>query len=115
MSSRKIWAKVKTQFEGIHYYPGAPREVNFLKNAHRHIFYITVWIEQYHNERDVEFILFKRFIGKIIKNSKFPKDASCETMSDFLANEISKKYENRSFKIEILEDNENGALIEYDE
>lgn len=113
--NRKIWAKVKTQFEGIHCYPKAPQKVNFLRNAHRHIFYVTVWIEQYHNERDVEFILFKRFIEQIIKNSKFPREASCETISDFLANKISRKYRNRSLKIEILEDNENGALIEYDE
>jgi len=34
----------------------------FLRFDHRHIFHVTVWIEQFHNERDVEFILFKRFI-----------------------------------------------------
>lgn len=110
-----LWAKIITQFEGIHKYPDAPKEVVFLRHDHRHIFHITVWIEQFHNERDVEFILFKRFIENIIKNSQFPNNASCETMSDFLAKKIIKKYINRKLKIEITEDGENGALIEYND
>ena len=110
---KTIWAKITSEFEGIHKYPNAPDEVAFLRFDHRHIFHVTVWIEQFHNERDVEFIMFKRFIEAAIKSSQFPANASCETMSDFLAEKVIKKYTNRRLKIEITEDGENGAFVEY--
>jgi len=110
-----IWAKITTQFEGMHKYPNAPEEVAFLRSDHRHILHVTVWIEQFHNERDVEFIMFKRFVEATIKDSQFPASASCETMSDFLAEKIIKMYANRKLKIEITEDGENGAFIEYND
>jgi len=34
---------IKTQFEALHCWPDCPYEdVEFLKNSHRHIFYVTV-------------------------------------------------------------------------
>jgi len=45
---KTIWAKITTQFEGIHKYPNAPDEMAFLRFDHRHIFHVTVWIEQFH-------------------------------------------------------------------
>lgn len=108
-----IWAVISTSFEGIHQYPDAPNDVSFLKYPHRHIFHVKISIEQFHNDRDVEFILFKRFINKVIANKKFPKSVSCEMMSDFIFKKILKKYPDRRTRIEISEDLENGSLIEY--
>jgi hypothetical protein len=68
----------------------------------------------FHNDRDVEFILFKRYIEKILflldKNLKY---LSCEMISDYLFNKISKTYPNRDIKIEVSEDGENGTVYEY--
>ncbi len=115
MNNKKIiWAKIRTSFEGIHCYPGAPKEVQFLRCPHRHIFHVVVLIEQFHNDRDIEFIAFKHFLNTILKSNKFHKNASCEMMSDNLFKIINKKYPNRKIKIEINEDNENGTLIEYE-
>jgi len=105
-----IW--ITTQFEGIHKYPEAPEDVDFLKNAHRHIFHLKIWIEVFHNDRDIEFILFKRFINSLIKENYF-NFKSCEMISDDLYKNISKNYPDRNIMIEVSEDGENGSYKEY--
>ena len=67
-AERKVW--VRFQKEGIHKYPAAltdpalatgdEYDVSFLGYPHRHIFHFKVWIDVFHNDRDVEFIQFKR-------------------------------------------------------
>jgi hypothetical protein len=105
-----IW--ITTQFEGFHKYPDAPKGVEFLKNEHRHIFHLKVFIEVFHNDRDIEFILFKRYIDSLIKENNF-NFKSCEMISDNLQKQISQKYPNRKIKIEVSEDDENGSEKEY--
>ena len=105
-----IW--ITTSFEGFHKYPNAPKEVAFLKNEHRHIFHIKVWIEVFHNDRDIEFILFKRYVNTLIKKNNFDFK-SCEMISDDLQKKISQKYPNRKINIEVSEDLENGSYKEY--
>jgi hypothetical protein len=106
------WIWITTQFEGFHKYPDAPEEVSFLRERHRHIFKVRVWIEVFHNERDIEFILFKRFIESTIKNGEF-NNMSCEQISDDIAAHINCVYENRRIRIEVSEDGENGSEKEY--
>lgn len=105
-----IW--ITTQFEGTHYYSYAPEEVAFLRNEHRHIFHLKVRIEVFSNDREIEFILFKRFINSLISSRNF-NHRSCEMISDDLYNLIRKEYPNREIRIEVSEDNENGSYIEY--
>ena len=67
-ADRKIW--VRFQKEGIHKYPAAledPKlaDVQFLGFPHRHIFHFRVWIDVFHNDRDVEFIQFKRWLESL--------------------------------------------------
>jgi len=59
---KQIWVTFKK--EGIHKYPAAledPKleDVSFLGYPHRHIFHFKVWIEVFHDDRDIEFIQFK--------------------------------------------------------
>lgn len=103
---------ITTQFEGFHKYPNAPNEVSFLRNKHRHIFKLKIWIEVFHNERDIEFILFKRQIDTLINNSDM-NDASCEQISDYIYNKLKLVYSNRNIRIEVSEDGENGSYKEY--
>lgn len=107
-----IW--VTFQKEGIHQYPDAPEGVEFLKYPHRHIFHFKVELEVYHDDRDVEFILFKReledtFAKGILKlNNK-----SCEMIADDLADYITPRYPNRDLVITVSEDGENGSTCYY--
>jgi len=108
----KRFIKVTTSFEGIHNYPDAPEEVEYLRNPHRHIFHVTVWLEVFNDNRDVEFIMFKNYINTILLSGDL-QNASCEMISDKLEIEIRTMYPDREIRIEVSEDNENGSYTEY--
>ena len=106
-----IWAKVSFQFEGIHRWDDAKGEVEFLKNPHRHMFYVVVWVEQKHNDRDVEYIALKRFLSDKMSGIKDLGTRSCEQIAEEIINILGSKFGGR-FKVEVSEDGENGCLIE---
>ena len=111
---KKTYAKITTTFEDVHRFPDAPREVKFLRHPHRHTFHVTVYIQQFHNDRDIEFVLFKRWLNKTIakKIIRMKSSKSCEMMAEKLCGEIQREYGLREVKIEVSEDNENGAVVE---
>lgn len=119
-AQRQIW--VTWQKEGIHKYPAAATDpnladVSFLANPHRHIFHFRVWIDVFHNDRDVEFIQFKRWCESLYSsdNSVLSLDyKSCEMIADDLYIHIADRYPGRVVYIEVAEDGENGALIRYE-
>ena len=111
---------VTFQKEGIHAYPDAPKGVEFLKHPHRHMFHFRVDIEVWHDDRDIEFILFKRELEGLYNDVASNDGAvleldhmSCEMLADDLANYIREEYPGRDLKIEVSEDGENGALCFY--
>ena len=119
---RSIW--VTFAKEGIHMYPGADTDpnlatgmwddVSFLGFPHRHIFHFKVWIEVFHNDRDIEFIQFKRWLERQYSQGVLELNhRSCEMIADDLAAIIKAKYPGRWVKISVAEDNENGCEIEY--
>ena len=118
-AQRKIW--VTWQREGIHKYPAALTDpaladVQFLGYPHRHIFHFRVWIDVFHNDRDLEFIQFKRWCESLYNsdNSVLSLDhKSCEMIADDLYMQIAGRYPGRVVHIEVSEDGENGALIQY--
>ena len=120
--NKMIWVTFRK--EGIHCYPAAATDPNlatgdeydvaFLANKHRHIFHFRVWIGVTHNDRDIEFIQFKRWLENLYKDNILDLNfMSCEMMSDELYSEISKKYPDREVWIEVSEDGENGSFIKY--
>jgi len=117
LAIRMIW--IKFQREGIHAYPAAAtdpklEDVKFLAHPHRHIFHFNVGIEIFHNDREIEFIQFKRWIENIYRNSLLQLDnKSCEMISDDLFDIIAQQYPNRDIEISVSEDGENGSLIKY--
>ena len=115
---------VRFQKEGIHKYPAAATDptlatgdeydVSFLATPHRHIFHFDVAIEVFHNDRDIEFIQFKRWLENQYSQGILQLDyKSCEMISDDLYEVIATRYPDRSIAIQVSEDNENGAHIVY--
>ena len=105
---------VTFQKEGIHRYPDAPEGVEFLKHPHRHMFHFRVTVDVFHNDRDIEFILFKRELESLYSAQTLQVDyKSCEMLSEDLIDYISKKYPNRKISVEVSEDGENGATLTY--
>jgi hypothetical protein len=120
---RKIW--VTFQKEGIHCYPAASTDpmlatgdeydVSFLGSPHRHIFHFKVWIDVFHNDRDIEFIQFKRWLENLYKDNILKLDyKSCEMIADDIYIQIAQRYPGRAVWIEVSEDNENVCLIKYE-
>ena len=120
-AKRMIW--VTFTKEGTHKYPAAlddpslatgdEYDVSFLGYPHRHIFHFKVGITVTHNDRDIEFIQFKRWLVKLYEGELNVDYKSCEMMSDDLYEKIIDKYPGREVHIDVPEDGENGAHIEY--
>ena len=116
-SQKKIW--VTFQREGIHCFPAAANDpkladVAFLASPHRHIFHFRVAIDVFHDDRELEFIQFKRWLEALYVNTVLQLDyKSCEMIADDLYTQIAAKYPNRDVWIEVSEDGENGCYVEY--
>jgi len=123
-AKRQIW--VTFQKEGIHCYPAAGTDpqlatgdeydVSFLASPHRHIFHFRVSIDVFHNDRDIEFIQFKRWCESLYNGSGSVLELnykSCEMIADDLYLQIAARYPNRAVSIEVSEDGENGCSIDY--
>ena len=123
-ANRKIW--VSFQKEGIHCYPAAATDpalatgdeydVSFLGTPHRHIFHFRVSIDVFHNDRDIEFIQFKRWLLSLYNGQNSVLELnykSCEMIADDLYNQIAARYPNRNVVIDVSEDGENGCVIHY--
>ena len=88
-ASRMIWVTFRK--EGMHKYPAAlddPKlatgdkfDVSFLGYLHRHIFHFKVAIEVFHDDRDIEFIQFKRWLEELYEGELNVDFKSCETVS----------------------------------
>lgn len=122
-ADRKIWVTFRK--EGIHRYPAAATDpnlctageydVSFLASPHRHMFWFKVWIDVWHNNRDLEFIQFKRWLESLYSKDILQLDfKSVEMLADDLYLQIAERYPDRAVWIEISEDNENGCLIKYE-
>jgi len=121
-AGRQIWVTFRK--EGVHCYPAAATDpqlatgdeydVSFLASPHRHIFHFRVWIDVFHNDRDIEFIQFKRWLENLYKDGVLQLDyKSCEMIADDLYVQIAARYSGRRVTIEVSEDGENGCSITY--
>lgn len=101
---------INFQFEATHSWPNCNiPEVSFLKSPHRHMFHVEMKRPVRHNDRDVEFIKFKRDVLKYVRENWEGKDLghrSCENLACFLASQFGCTY------VKVMEDGENGAEYE---
>jgi hypothetical protein len=121
-AKRQIW--ITFEKEGIHCYPAAATDptlntageydVSFLANPHRHMFHFRVCIDVFHNDRDIEFIQFKRWCENLYSQGTLELNfKSCEMIADDLYLQIAARYPTRAVTIEVSEDGENGCTINY--
>ena len=80
------------------------------------MFHFRVEIEVFHDDRDIEFILFKRELESLYSEGTLQLDyKSCEMMADDLHEYIEENYPGRFHMIEVSEDGENGCRALYGE
>lgn len=108
--------KVRTEFEGYHYYPNAgaiDARIRFLENEHRHMFKVEVKISVTHLDRELEFFLVKWALQEFI-TGKNQNHKSCEMIAtDILENHLIPLYGERYYEIVVSEDGESDGIIEY--
>lgn len=121
-ATRMIWVSFRK--EGIHNYPAAltdpalatndEYDVSFLGYPHRHIFHFKVSIEVFSDDRDIEFIQFKRWLENLYNQDVLRlHHKSCEMIADDLYVHIIGRYPGRAVRINVSEDGENGCEINY--
>jgi hypothetical protein len=123
-AQRQIWVTFRR--EDIHCYPAAATDlqlatgdqfdVSFLAHPHRHIFHFKVYIDVFHNDRDIEFIQFKRWLELLYSGDQSVLQLdykSCEMIADDLYVQIASRYPDRCVTIDVSEDGENGCTINY--
>jgi len=108
--------KIRTEFEGFHYYPNAgeidPR-IKFLEHEHRHMFKVEVKISVTHLDRELEFFLVKWALQEFIEAGD-QNHKSCEMIAtDILQNHLLPSYGERYYEIVVSEDGESDGIVEY--
>jgi len=95
---------------GFHYYPDPPKEVDFLKYNHRHLFQIKCnWLVG-HNEREKEIFIYTDKVKEWLENEfGLPcdfKNMSCESIAEKILNKFD------CYSVSVLEDGKGGAKLE---
>lgn len=117
MKELKTTVLIKLSIDACHNFPLAADlfpEVDFLADRHRHMFHFTLSKEVFHDDRDVEFIMFKRDVLDYLLETYYDYGTrthefgakSCEMLAKELLNEFECEW------VECWEDNENGAKVE---
>lgn len=123
-NNAKKFIYVQFQKEGYHFFPEAAYEpslktndyydVSHLAYKHMHYFYIKVWIQVSHSNRQIEFIQFRRWLESLYSEKTLElNNKSCEMIAEDLYDVISSRYPHVEIRIDVSEDNINGALLEF--
>jgi len=120
MEKKNVYVRINTSFVGLHQWKNCPiKEVSFLKDLHRHNFYVSVQLNQLeHLDRAVEFIMLKgdvdTAIDSLYGNEKIKNlgSKSCEMMAEDIHSKLEEKYKT-PMVIEVSEDKEFVGGIEF--
>lgn len=120
---KKTFVYCSIQKEGYHCFPEASTDPNFntgdaydvshLAYRHMHYFFIKIWVEVHHANRDIEFIQLRRWLESLYSGTLELNNKSCEMIADDLYVELHNRYPTSEIRIDVSEDNINGAYIEY--
>lgn len=111
-SSTVIW--VTWALPGIHCYPNAPEDVEYLRHPHRHLFHFKASITVFHDDREIEFHQMKNWLTSLYSEGTLQLDyKSCEMLAQDLIDKILAHYDcgNRNVSVEVSEDGECGAIV----
>lgn len=116
-AANQTFIRVRTQFEGFHFYPGAssidPR-IKFLESEHRHLFKVEAKISVTHTDRELEFFLVKWNIEKFIQAGN-QNHKSCEMIATEIVNFLRAEYgHDRLYEVTVSEDGESDGIVLFD-
>jgi hypothetical protein len=110
---------VNLAVDGLHSWPDARKvfpEVGFLADVHRHMFHMTLKKKVTHDDRDVEFIMFKRDVLDYLHLKYFHEQYNCHFFGpmscEMIAKELLEYFD--CVYVSVFEDAENGAEVSID-
>lgn len=108
---------VTFEMEGMHNFPSARElfpEVGFLADPHRHMFHFKLAKQVNHDDRDVEFIMFKRDVQDRLHFLHGDEEMRCLNFGAMSCEMIAKQLlrDLSCLWVEVWEDGENGARVE---
>jgi hypothetical protein len=119
---------IKTQFTALHQWSECDIEkVSFLKELHRHIFFVKIKFFVKENNRELEFFECKNFIDTFINNKLLkphinPNHSVCASLGNMSCEDIAETIlsflQNKKLPVcyvSVFEDNENGAEVLIDD
>lgn len=98
--------------QGFHKWEGAPEQLSYLAQRHRHIFEIRAQFMVFNNDRQIELISKQDEIKKYLLDKYGNKDGACEfggMACEHIAEEIIDVFDAHS--VEVLEDGYGGACL----
>lgn len=114
--------EVKFELPGIHYWPDAPPEREYLGKPHRHLFHFELALQVKDDDREVEYhdLLddLRTNVGKVAMGfahgMHYFGPMSCETIARKVLRRIQEKYgSDRSAIMKVGEDGEFNAILYY--
>lgn len=102
----------KFQLDGLHYWPEAAGEVEYLKLPHRHVFHFECYKLVTNENRETEFISMKHLIQSYMLSYWSDDLQMCDfgkRSCEMLAIELVKKFD--LCKCVVSEDGENGSVL----
>lgn len=102
------------QIPGIHRWKTCSLDtVKYLKDFHRHMFWIRCYKSVNHDDRDVEFIDLKNQVYEFLLNEYWDSDTKCCMLKDMscemIATQLIEQF--NLVQCEVSEDGENGAIV----
>jgi len=112
-STDTVFVVVKHIVEGFHFWENAPEDIEFLRNPHRHLFHVKLYIQVSEDDREIEFFQLKRWLIKVCEDvfPAYPVKKSCEMFAKEILDGAEGKFGGREYKCEVFEDGENGAVV----
>lgn len=89
------------QMEGFHCWPEADGELAYLKNSHRHIFFITAEFPVHNANREIEIISQQNAIKRYLLSKYGDEDGACHfgrRSCEDIAAEILNQFEQKQTK-----------------
>ena len=115
MDQSKINRSVEVNFQRELIY-GDITDKTPLHQMHRHKVTFFVRVNVHHADREIEYFHLRRFCMSLMPGDNHAVgDTSLERLAESLLEKLVKEYPNRTWEIRVLEDAENGAVLQYEE
>ncbi|GAA0546893.1 hypothetical protein GCM10010172_30770 [Paractinoplanes ferrugineus] len=112
--------QIGAQVDGLHHWPGAAAPEEYLGTPHRHLFVVTVELQVFHDDREIEINAAARWLTALLPTladtpptGDGPIDygpQSCERLAARVAEALKQRHgANRDITVTVLEDGLLGA------